>query len=544
MDKQPLGVDFGTSTTLIATDLGQTVPIGKTRPWMPSLAAWDEGVGWAVGEDAETRARTIKSIKNWITLGGDHPDIIDGIEPTEAIHRILKEAQVRANRDIPFAEHQVRLGCPAMWTREQRLLLAETAVEAGWNVDVDHMVDEPIAAGIAWLWGKTSGALRHSKAQTDLRPGKLLVVDFGGGTVDVALMQLEAVSGSGPSGPEFAITVLTARGMAGAGDEIDQRVATRLSQLWAEEGIDPEDFMTPLGQRLLNLAARDVKERLSSAGVAHAMMGPPLNHIPAMRVPREDLNEILRPLLDDTLALAELALRDAQLKSNALPGLVKSMPSKELASDVEYVLLAGGMSRIPALKEHFQARYPKADVVDADEADPTQAIAKGLGSNEAFESINLHRPALDLVLEWETYAGARGEEVLYPAFTPLYTQAAVFANGTLAYEYQASRVPDRVKSARLLVRTPGSHTVPIEIKGKKGLSLDLNLVGWQDVRLKIRPNGDIYFMNGRRRMKFRVVSWPQIHFGSQRHRTVQKTLEMQVDEVGPWIDEEFKYPHK
>ena len=100
------------------------------------------------------------------------------------------------------------MGCPAMWTGPQRRRLLDLARKAGIPVGHATLVDEPVAAGVAWL---THRYLAHREAPE----GRVLVFDMGGGTLDVAV--LDVVGGAKPD-----VTVLAAIGLPEAGDDLDR----------------------------------------------------------------------------------------------------------------------------------------------------------------------------------------------------------------------------------------------------------------------------------------------------------------------------------
>ena len=153
-----VGVDFGTSTSLLAVSTArgaQTLPIGQTNKWIPSIAGLS-GTTWFVGDDAANldEPSIVRSIKRAITDNRELVALSDGVRTTilkadDVIRDILGEIVQRAAYDAVSVSNEsatVRLGCPAMWTGPQRKRLIELANDAGVPVRDSTLVDEPIAA--------------------------------------------------------------------------------------------------------------------------------------------------------------------------------------------------------------------------------------------------------------------------------------------------------------------------------------------------------------------------------------------------------------
>ena len=111
-----------------------------------------------------------------------------------------------------------RLGCPAMWDGAQRRRLIENALRAGIAVGDNTLIDEPIAAGVAWI-------VHRTERMNQSVQGKLLVFDMGGGTLDLAVLDVNASSGDVPE-----IHVQAATGMGRAGDALDRAIVSDLRQ--------------------------------------------------------------------------------------------------------------------------------------------------------------------------------------------------------------------------------------------------------------------------------------------------------------------------
>jgi molecular chaperone DnaK (HSP70) len=247
-----VGIDFGTSTTLIAhrTSEGQVsvINLGSTTRWLPSVVGLAESGELVVGEDALALPidRIVTSIKSRLTAGETEVMTPYGpIDVVEAITALLREAKNRAEAEVPqlFKGAEVYFGCPALWTGTERRRLADIAASLGLKVDIGQIIDEPVAAGLSWLdemW--LQGASRPS--------GKAVIFDAGGGTLDVAYLDV-----AGSDKPEM--TVLSAEGSPESGDRLDESIANDL-RLQVSEKMD--DAI----ERLLKVRSREFKEVLST----------------------------------------------------------------------------------------------------------------------------------------------------------------------------------------------------------------------------------------------------------------------------------------
>jgi len=294
-----VGVDFGTSTSLLAVSTArgaQTLPIGQTNKWIPSIAGLS-GTTWFVGDDAANldEPSIVRSIKRAITDNRELVALSDGVRTTilkadDVIRDILGEIVQRAAYNAVSVSNEsatVRLGCPAMWTGPQRKRLIELANDAGVPVRDSTLVDEPIAAGVAWINGQLAKGNRLD--------GKVLVYDMGGGTLDIAILRVKANAAALSSRADIAVQA--ANGNEIAGDLVDRTLLETLKTRLAEAGFDADapGHGTDLAGWLLR-ATREAKVQLSTLHETIVVVPHPRISIPPVELRRDDVAEAIEPV--------------------------------------------------------------------------------------------------------------------------------------------------------------------------------------------------------------------------------------------------------
>lgn len=482
-------------------------PLGRGRPWFPSLAGY-RGGELVLGEDAENLPIEwiIRSVKSAISERRRYVHITDEsgprqIEADHVIVSLLGEIARRAEavgRPLGVSD-EVRLGCPAMWDGEQRARLRGLAVQAGIPVPPSALIDEPIAAGIAWL---TDRYLSHGE-----RPhGRVLVFDMGGGTLDIAVLEVEG-------GPSPSISVLSALGRQLAGDRLDAAIAEELKEILIAQGsASAEQLNSALLKALILRRAREAKLALSTRERHQIVFNQPnLIELPVMTYTRQQLEERFKPQMDEALRLVSAALRAAkQTETDALsPTELRKMSDHRLAREIDYVLLAGGMSRIPYVRRRIRAMFPKAAVYDDAGVGAEEAIVAGLADPIGYDRLNLHRPGFDFVLEYEE-GGHTRVHTLYPAFTPFNSPEDAFTKSHLGYEVRGEEFPGpRHGKARLRVRSVSGEFLKLRYEEQTYDGLNLTL--GPSMVFKIYCNGRMVIRDGaRREMMLRVDQWPVI----------------------------------
>src|SRR5204862_225620 len=234
---------------------------------------------------------------------------------------------------------------PAYFNDSQRQATKDAGRIAG--LEVKRIINEPTAAALAFGLDKKEG------------DRKIAVYDLGGGTFDISIIEIAEVEG------EHQFEVLSTNGDTFlGGEDFDQRLIDYLcDEFRKDQGIDLRKDVLAL-QRLKE-AAEKAKIELSSSAQTEINLpyitadksGP--KHL-AIKVTRAKFESLVEDLIEKTVEPCRIALKDAGLK----------------VSDIEDVILVGGMTRMPKVQETVKAFFGKEPRKDVN---PDEAVAVGAG---------------------------------------------------------------------------------------------------------------------------------------------------------------------
>ena len=355
--KLALGIDFGTTNSLIAFKNGKKVSlIGDENgdALIPSVVHFPENGSVIVGENAKNKLNidplnTVSSVKRLIGRGKKDLlnksnffpykfDLSDdrflkvetrkGIfSPVEISSEILKFLNKRALEFLKRDIDGVVITVPAYFDEAQRQATKDSATLAGMKVL--RLLNEPTAAAIAY--------------GLDLQEeGTVAVYDLGGGTFDISILRL--VKG--------VFEVLATGGDASlGGDDFDYAIVN-----WMIQSLKLNvDGNVKMESELL-LAARAAKENLSASNQKRSVV---INFYENQLVlSRDQYEDITQDLVKKTIRACKQTLRDASLKID----------------EIDNVLLVGGSSRNfnvqTEVKKLFKIQ-PRCDL------DPDKVVAIG-----------------------------------------------------------------------------------------------------------------------------------------------------------------------
>ena len=347
-----IGIDLGTSNSAAAVlEGGKPIMIpslegvslyGKA---FPSYVAFTKDGQRLVGEPARRQAvanpeGTVTAFKR--KMGTDYKYKIFGKEytPQELSAMILQKIKhdVEAYLGEPITKAVITV--PAYFNDNQRQATKDAGQIAG--LEVLRLVNEPTAAALAYGLNKSD------------RDMKILVYDFGGGTLDVTIMEF----GKGV----FEVKATSGDTQLGGTDMDNTIVDFLVAEVNRQFGIDLKK--NPQGLQRLREAGEKAKIELSttlSTEINLPFLGEDKNGKPinfAYTFNRAKLESLVMPLIEKTGKPVKQAIQDAKLN----------------VSEIDKIILIGGPTRMPAVQKFIEVLLDKR--VERG-VDPMEAVALG-----------------------------------------------------------------------------------------------------------------------------------------------------------------------
>ncbi|MBP1705604.1 MAG: chaperone protein DnaK [Chloroflexi bacterium] len=396
-----IGIDLGTTNSVVAVMEGGEPTViasaegGRT---VPSVVAFTKTGERLVGQLAKRQAvtnpaNTVYSIKRFMGRRWDDPEVqrsrehvpytvekdprSDGIRvsladgksytPPEISAMILQKLKADAEAYLGEKVTDAVITTPAYFDDTQRQATKDAGRIAG--LDVKRIINEPTASSLAYGLDKK-------------KDEKIAVYDLGGGTFDISILEL----GDGV----FEVKSTNGDTHLG-GDDFDDRVmAWILAEFKKDQGIDLR--ADPQAMQRLKEAAEKAKIELSSTTQTEINLpyitadasGP--KHL-VMNLSRAKLEDLVADLIGMTRGPVAAALRDAGLST----------------SDIDEVILVGGMTRMPAVveavKEMFDGKEPHKGVNPDEVVAVGAAIQAGVLAGEVKDVLLLDVTPLSLGIE-------------------------------------------------------------------------------------------------------------------------------------------------
>ncbi|MEZ2738186.1 molecular chaperone DnaK [Comamonas jiangduensis] len=371
-----IGIDLGTTNSCVAIMEGNNTRVienSEGARTTPSIIAYQEDGEILVGASAKRQAvtnpkNTIYAAKRLIGRKFDEKEVQKDIDlmpftiakadngdawvevrgqklaPPQISAEVLRKMKKTAEDFLGEEVTEAVITVPAYFNDAQRQATKDAGRIAG--LEVKRIINEPTAAALAFGLDKVGKGDR-----------KIAVYDLGGGTFDVSIIEIADVDG------EKQFEVLSTNGDTFlGGEDFDQRIIDYIiAEFKKEQGVDLSKDVLAL-QRLKE-AAEKAKIELSNSAqtdinlpyITADASGP--KHL-NIKLTRSKLEALVEDLIERTIAPCRTAIKDAGIS----------------VSDIQDVILVGGMSRMPKVQEkvkEFFGKEPRKDV------NPDEAVAVG-----------------------------------------------------------------------------------------------------------------------------------------------------------------------
>ncbi len=371
-----IGIDLGTTNSCVAILEGGTPKVienSEGARTTPSIIAYMEDGEILVGAPAKRQAvtnpkNTLYAVKRLIGRKFDEKEVQKDIDlmpfeiskadngdawvkvrdkklaPPQVSAEVLRKMKKTAEDYLGEEVTEAVITVPAYFNDAQRQATKDAGRIAG--LDVKRIINEPTAAALAFGLDKAASKDR-----------KIAVYDLGGGTFDVSIIEIADVDG------EKQFEVLSTNGDTFlGGEDFDQRIIDHIIEDFKKQsGVDLSK--DPIALQRIKAAAERAKIELSSSQQTElnepyiAMANGAPVHL-TFKITRAKLESLVDELIARTIEPCKIALKDAGVA----------------ASDIDDVILVGGMTRMPKVQDAVKAFFGKEPRKDVN---PDEAVAVG-----------------------------------------------------------------------------------------------------------------------------------------------------------------------
>jgi molecular chaperone HscA len=350
-----VGIDLGTTNSLVASvrsGIAETFEDKHGQAMLPSVVYYQQGQPPEVGATALEKSsidplNTVSSIKRVLGRSAEDiqssndyipfkfennsdtvPRVKTAIGPRTAVEisaDILLALKQRAEKTLGSDLVGAVITVPAYFDDSQRQATKDAATLAGLNVY--RLLNEPTAAAIAYGLDQSA-------------EGVIAVYDLGGGTFDISILRLrKGVFEVMATGGDSAL----------GGDDFDHAIAN-----WVVEKLDPAIREDDIAMRRLLSAARQAKEALTIQSITVIK----IDKYDELELTRYHFEQLIEAHVKKTIMSCRRALRDAEIEKE----------------DVLEVVMVGGSTRVPLVREQVEKFFAKAPHTDID---PDRVVAIG-----------------------------------------------------------------------------------------------------------------------------------------------------------------------
>jgi molecular chaperone DnaK len=371
-----IGIDLGTTNSCVAIMEGgkpKVIENSEGSRTTPSVVAYTDEADILVGAPAKRQAvtnakHTFYAVKRLIGRKFEEKEVQKDISlmpykivradngdawveernkkiaPQQISAEVLRKMKKTAEDYLGEEVTEAVITVPAYFNDSQRQATKDAGRIAG--LEVKRIINEPTAAALAFGMDKQ-----------EKRDRKIAVFDLGGGTFDISIIEIADVDG------EKQFEVLSTNGDTFlGGEDFDQRLIDYIVEEFRKtSGVDLSK--DPIALQRVKSAAERTKIELSSSQQTEinepyiAMSSGAPQHL-TMKITRAKFESLVDDLIEKTIEPCRIAIKDAGVK----------------VTDIQDVILVGGMTRMPKVQEkvrEFFGKEPRKDV------NPDEAVAVG-----------------------------------------------------------------------------------------------------------------------------------------------------------------------
>ena len=267
--------------------------------------------------------------------------------PVEISSLIIKKMVFNAEKYLGKTITQLVITVPAYFNDSQRALTRQAAEALG--LKVLRIINEPTAAALAYGFDEKQ---KHSS--------NILIFDLGGGTFDVSILSLNKDKGKNTT--EFEVLGTSGDTNLGGEDFDNALVELVLKKIHYPEDTIEQIRQNKQAMKRLKVACENTKKILSVSEEANIWINEIIKDVSIIDIIRRIEFEIeCKPLFDKLIDPIDKALKIANEKKKNIV--------------IDEVILVGGSTRIPKIKEIVSKKFPNSKINDS--INPDEAIAYG-----------------------------------------------------------------------------------------------------------------------------------------------------------------------
>ncbi|MCY4171506.1 MAG: Hsp70 family protein [Bacteroidetes bacterium] len=332
------GIDLGTTYSAIAQFDTHGRPVIMTdsqeENLVPSCVAYFDDQWWVGREairqwiagptNAAARFKRFMGTSERFNIGGDT------FTPTQLSAHVLRHMhQIALNHQGEVGTTVVTI--PANFSVEARQETINAAKHAG--LKMDYIINEPTAAALYYAF---SGDL--------VGDGKYAVYDFGGGTFDISLIELNSSQ----------VDVITSNGVSRLGgmdfDKILQKIVRQKYEEATQSTLDEHELEeTPFDLVSIEELKRSLSRRETVTQFAKGTV---------LEITRQEFEEAISGLVMQAEVCCGATLKEAKISSSELSG----------------VILAGGSTRVPCIRKSIQDVFKDVPLIESANVDEVVAL--------------------------------------------------------------------------------------------------------------------------------------------------------------------------